>query len=280
MVRRRSDRRFASLSALCLARFCLVQQRSRHAAGKAVWLLELDGAIGPATADYFISNLQSGAARRRRVVRAATRHARRPRSLDARHDQSDPRVEGAGRDVRCAERLARRERRHVSDVRKPHRRDGAGDEHRLVDAGQHRRRRVRRSRCPALHRDPEQRQVSQTRPIRRRRTSQRDPRRRPGTTMERKVVNDAVAYIRGLAELRGRNEDWAEKTVREAANLPASEALAAHVIDLIADRPRRSARQTRRSRDRTSTARTRHARSEGRRRSRASRPAGVTNCCR
>ena len=34
--------------------------------------------------------------------------------------------------------------------------------------------------------------------------------------MERKVINDAVAYIRGLAELRGRNKDWAEKTVREA----------------------------------------------------------------
>ena len=52
--------------------------------------------------------------------------------------------------------------------------------------------------------------------------------------MERKVINDAVAYIRGLAELRGRNKDWAEQTVREASNLPASEALAAHVIDLIA----------------------------------------------
>lgn len=55
------------------------------------------------------------------------------------------------------------------------------------------------------------------------------------TAMERKVVNDAVAYIRGLAELRGRNADWAEKAVREAVNLPASEALAANVIDLVAD---------------------------------------------
>ena len=58
----------------------------------------------------------------------------------------------------------------------------------------------------------------------------------PGSSsaMERKVVNDAVAYIRGLAALRGRNADWAEATVREAANLPAGEALERNVIDLVA----------------------------------------------
>jgi membrane-bound serine protease (ClpP class) len=54
------------------------------------------------------------------------------------------------------------------------------------------------------------------------------------SAMERKVVNDAVAYIRGLATLRGRNVDWAEATVREAANLPAAEALERNVIDLVA----------------------------------------------
>jgi membrane-bound serine protease (ClpP class) len=53
------------------------------------------------------------------------------------------------------------------------------------------------------------------------------------STMERKVTNDAVAYIRSLAELRGRNVEWAEKTVREAANLSASEALKQNVVDLI-----------------------------------------------
>ncbi|MDE0190281.1 MAG: nodulation protein NfeD [Gammaproteobacteria bacterium] len=55
-----------------------------------------------------------------------------------------------------------------------------------------------------------------------------------GSAMERKVVNDAVSYIKGLAELRGRNADWAEATVREGSNLTASEALEMNVIDLIA----------------------------------------------
>jgi membrane-bound serine protease (ClpP class) len=57
----------------------------------------------------------------------------------------------------------------------------------------------------------------------------------PGTAMERKVLNDAVAYIKGLAELRGRNAEWAEATVREAANLTATEALAQNVIDVVAE---------------------------------------------
>ncbi len=52
--------------------------------------------------------------------------------------------------------------------------------------------------------------------------------------MKRKIINDAVAYIKGLAALHGRNEKWAEKAVREGASLPAAEALKLNVIDLIA----------------------------------------------
>ncbi|MBY5991092.1 NfeD family protein [Ferrimonas balearica] len=55
------------------------------------------------------------------------------------------------------------------------------------------------------------------------------------TTLEKKALNDAIAYIRSLAELHGRNADWAEQAVSEAASLPASEALAIGVIDLMAD---------------------------------------------
>jgi len=56
----------------------------------------------------------------------------------------------------------------------------------------------------------------------------------PSSAMERKVLNDAIAYIRGLAELRGRNAEWAEQAVRSAASLSASEALKKNVIDVVA----------------------------------------------
>ncbi|MDQ1814048.1 nodulation protein NfeD [Massilia sp. CCM 9210] len=64
------------------------------------------------------------------------------------------------------------------------------------------------------------------------RAGKADP--RASTSMERKQLNDAAAYIRALAELRGRNADWAERSVREALSLTAADALNARVIDHVA----------------------------------------------
>lgn len=53
-------------------------------------------------------------------------------------------------------------------------------------------------------------------------------------TMEEKITQDAVAYIRSIAEKKGRNADWAEKAVRKSASITAKEALKLNVIDVIA----------------------------------------------
>ena len=54
------------------------------------------------------------------------------------------------------------------------------------------------------------------------------------SAMTRKVVHDAAAYIRGLAQMRGRNAEWAERAVREAVSLSSAEALKLKVVDLVA----------------------------------------------
>ncbi|MEO7399547.1 MAG: nodulation protein NfeD, partial [Polaromonas sp.] len=56
----------------------------------------------------------------------------------------------------------------------------------------------------------------------------------PPDAMAAKQLNDAAAFIRGLAQLRGRNAEWAERAVRDAATLTASEALRDQVIDVVA----------------------------------------------
>jgi membrane-bound serine protease (ClpP class) len=54
------------------------------------------------------------------------------------------------------------------------------------------------------------------------------------TDLRRKVINDAAAYARELAEIHGRNGDWAEQAVRVASNLGAQEALEENVVDVVA----------------------------------------------
>lgn len=61
------------------------------------------------------------------------------------------------------------------------------------------------------------------------------PAEAPRDVMREKAVNDAAAYIRGLAQLRGRNAEWGEQAVRKAVSLSATEALKLGVIDYVAD---------------------------------------------
>lgn len=56
----------------------------------------------------------------------------------------------------------------------------------------------------------------------------------PDSTMTEKIVNDAVAIVRSVAQTRGRNADWAEQAVRQSVNVPARAALELRAIDLVA----------------------------------------------
>jgi membrane-bound serine protease (ClpP class) len=66
-------------------------------------------------------------------------------------------------------------------------------------------------------------------------TTDKDSAREPQDALTRKQINDAAAYIRGLAQLRGRNADWAEQAVRESLSLSAHEALKLKVVDYVAN---------------------------------------------
>jgi len=64
---------------------------------------------------------------------------------------------------------------------------------------------------------------------------EKDGEKTPANTLEGKALNDAIAFIRSLAEIHGRNAEWAERAVREAATLTASQALDLKVIDILAN---------------------------------------------
>jgi membrane-bound serine protease (ClpP class) len=66
-------------------------------------------------------------------------------------------------------------------------------------------------------------------------TTDKNSAREPQDALTRKQINDAAAYIRGLAQLRGRNADWAEQAVRESLSLSAHEALKLKVVDYVAN---------------------------------------------
>ena len=198
-------------------------------AGQTVWLLELDGPIGPATADYFISNLHSAerADAALFVVQLDT-----PGGLD--HSMRDMIKAILASSVPVATYVAPNGSRaasagtylmYASHVAAMAPATNIGSSTPVSIGGEG-------SPFPSPQPKPADAPKDGDTKSGDKDAQASEP--APTSTMERKVVNDAVAYIRGLAQLRGRNQEWAEQTVREAANLTASDALANHVIDLIA----------------------------------------------
>lgn len=217
---------------LCVqAAFC--GSTTALASGQSVWVLELSGAIGPATADYFISNLHAA---QRANAALFVMQLDTPGGLDrSMRDMikailaskvpvatyvapNGARAASAGTYLLYASHIAAMAPATNVGSSTPVSIGGGGDSPFPMPGSKPKPEASEPAGKPGTGNDSHAKESS--------------PQQQ--TAMERKVLNDAVAYIKGLAELRGRNKDWAEKTVREAANLTASEALEAHVIDVIA----------------------------------------------
>lgn len=238
---RRNVRRLASGLAGVVMRIVLAAAASMplfsnaegvaDAEGRAVWLLELDGPIGPATADHFISNLRAA---ERANAALFVLQLDTPGGLD--HSMRDMIKAILASKIPVATYVAPNGARaasagtylmYASHIAAMAPATNIGSSTPVSIGGES-------SPFPMPGTSPDRDQGKSPDATAPADEPANAPTKAPGSTMERKVINDAVAYIRGLAELRGRNKDWAEQTVREASNLPASEALAAHVIDLIA----------------------------------------------
>jgi membrane-bound serine protease (ClpP class) len=209
--------RFLLFLFCCLAAVSAPAQDSPAIAPGAIWVLDLDGAVGPATSDYLLRGMEhaNAAGAGLIVIRMNT-----PGGLDgAMRDiiqgilasrvpvatwvsPQGARAASAGTYILYASHIAAMAPATTLGAATPVSIGGPGS---LSE--------------PGKEQDPE---------------AAPEPEAKGSTAMERKMINDAAAYIRGLAELRGRNSEWAELAVRDARSLSAEEALEQNVIDLVA----------------------------------------------
>ena len=209
-----TDRYPKVIARCCLLLVLLLGAVPGGHAAPSVWVLTLDDAIGPASADYIVRGLEQAAAQDAQlvVIRMDT-----PGGLDTSMRQivkailasavpvasyvapGGARAASAGTYILYASHVA---------AMAPGTNLGAATPVQIGGAGAK----------PGTQEPPPDKQAP----------------RDDQDAMTRKQVNDAAAYIRGLAQLRGRNAEWAEQAVREAVSVPAAEALRLKVIDQIA----------------------------------------------
>ena len=197
------------LPLLCLWLCCLWSAVSRADA----WLVDVEGAVGPATADHMIRGLEQTAESGAELV---VLHLDTPGGLDssmrlmikailaspipvlAYVSPSGARAASAGTYLMYASHIA---------AMAPGTNLGAATPVQISSPGF--------GRMPGGEED--------------------EPAPTATTAMEKKIINDAVAYIQSLAQLRGRNAEWAELAVREGVSLASEDALQQSVIDILAD---------------------------------------------
>jgi hypothetical protein len=193
--------------------------------GRFAHLLELDGAVGPATADYLIRGIDE-APRRGGAGHHPHGHAGRAGNLDAGDQPRDPGLEvpvavhvapsgaraaSAGTFIAYAAHVAAMAPGTSIGAATPVQMGGFPGGPPEPEEGEPR---------PSEPAADDAREGEETRPRTRPRAT--GPPAPPADAGMAKAINDAVSHIRGMAELRGRNADWAERAVREAVTLTAT----------------------------------------------------------